>query len=146
MKQEAQLISFKLSKITTEEFASFKVHNVDSDFRLSTELKFGIEQNERFLAVIPSFTYFSKEIPFLKISVGCQFQIEEDGWLSMLDSAENKLVLNIEFIRHLTVIAIGTARGVLHAKTENTEFNKYFLPTINVEELLTQELVVNLKD
>ena len=44
----------------------------------------------------------------------------------------------MNFIRHLSAISIGTARGILHAKTENTAYNKYFLPTININELVSK--------
>ena len=44
------------------------------------------------------------------------------------------------FMAHLAVITVGTTRGVLHAKTENSKFNKYFLPTINVNELVKNDI------
>ncbi len=140
-------ISIKLVKITTEQFAAFEENLTEAnEIQLTTEIKFGFDKNKRLISVLPSFTFLSKNLPFLKIIVGCHFEINEAGWDSMLDTIENKLSLQVGFIRHLSVLAIGTARGVLHSKTENTEFNKYFLPTINVEELLTQDLVFNLND
>ena len=45
------------------------------------------------------------------------------------------------FVCHLAMLAIGTARGVLHAKTENTLFNKYLIPTINVAELIKDDII-----
>ena len=44
------------------------------------------------------------------------------------------------------MITVGTLRGVLHAKTENTEFNEFFLPTINVTDLIKEDIRFNLDD
>jgi hypothetical protein len=37
------------------------------------------------------------------------------------------------------MITVGTARGVLHAKTEGTTLNKFFIPTVNVVEMVTDD-------
>lgn len=46
---------------------------------------------------------------------------------------------------HLTTIMVGTARGILHAKTENTLFNQFLLPTIDVTELVTDDVIMTFK-
>ena len=40
-------------------------------------------------------------------------------------------------------MTIGTTRGILHAKTEGTCFNKYVLPTINVTEIIKEKPGLN---
>ena len=40
------------------------------------------------------------------------------------------------------MLTIGTARGVLHSKTENTPYNKYLLPTLNVSDLVNNDLIL----
>ena len=39
------------------------------------------------------------------------------------------------------MLTIGTTRGVLHSKTENTPFNSFLLPTLNVNELVKKDVV-----
>jgi hypothetical protein len=39
------------------------------------------------------------------------------------------------------MITVGTCRGILHAKTENTKFNQFLIPTINVAELIKEDSV-----
>jgi hypothetical protein len=41
------------------------------------------------------------------------------------------------------MLTVGTARGVLHAKTENTKYNRYVLPTINVASMIKNDAVFN---
>jgi len=44
------------------------------------------------------------------------------------------------FLTHLTVLTIGTARGVLHTKLEKTGFEKYLLPTLNISDLIKEDM------
>ncbi len=56
----------------------------------------------------------------------------------------NTLTLEKGFARHLSVIAVGTARGVLHSKTEDTDLNHIALPLINIEEVLQEDVIIEL--
>lgn len=56
----------------------------------------------------------------------------------------NTLTLEKGFARHLSVIAVGTARGVLHSKTEDTDWNHITLPLINIEEVLQEDVIIEL--
>ena len=40
------------------------------------------------------------------------------------------------------MIAVGTARGILHAKTEATKFNQFLIPPINVVELIKDDIIL----
>ncbi len=45
-----------------------------------------------------------------------------------------------DFMRQLLVITIGTARGVLHTKTENTPFNRFLLPILDATNLIKEDV------
>jgi hypothetical protein len=53
---------------------------------------------------------------------------------------EKEIILPCGFAQHLLVLTIGTVRGILHAKTEGTAYNQYVLPTINVAEMLKEDV------
>ena len=36
----------------------------------------------------------------------------------------------------MTAITIGAIRGILHAKTESTPFNKYFIPQTDLQNMI----------
>jgi len=55
------------------------------------------------------------------------------------------IILPVSLITHMAVLTVGTARGILHSKTENTKFNKYLLPTINVTESLKSDIAIALE-
>ncbi|MPN63841.1 hypothetical protein SDC9_211608 [bioreactor metagenome] len=60
--------------------------------------------------------------------------------------SNNVLLVPKNFMQHLAVITIGTARGILHAKTENTPFNQYVLPTINVSEMIKDDVTFEFRE
>ena len=62
----------------------------------------------------------------------CLFQISPDSRSELLQETGKKIVMPNGFINHLTTLTVGTTRGILHSKTENTPFNRFFIPTINV--------------
>jgi hypothetical protein len=39
------------------------------------------------------------------------------------------------------MITVGTTRGVLYAKTENSPYSKYIVPTINVAEMIEKDAI-----
>ena len=51
----------------------------------------------------------------------------------------------VEFLRYMATIVTGTARGIIHAKTENTVLNATVLPPINLVEGIKNDLVINVK-
>jgi hypothetical protein len=45
---------------------------------------------------------------------------------------------------HFGVITVGTARGVLHSKTDGSIFNDLILPTINLTEIIKDDIIFDL--
>jgi len=40
----------------------------------------------------------------------------------------------------MTVLTIGTARGVLHAKLEKIGFEKFILPTLDISNMIEEDM------
>ena len=80
--------------------------------------------------------FIQKKSPFLIIEVGCHFNITTEAWSGFYNESKTELIVSRGFIGHLVMLTIGTTRGVLHSKTENTPFNNFLLPTLNVNELV----------
>ncbi len=139
-------IEFALAKVTTEQFAL-----IDSNFQNGAEIKlhvnfrFAADGKQKLVAVFNSFTFETNDKQFLLIEAGCHFAIAPDSWKKMLDSKSDKLVVPKVFLQHMGMLTVGTCRGILHAKTENTIFNQFLIPTINVAELIKQDSVFNFK-
>lgn len=138
---EKNNVGFILKKIITNQFSTFESGDIKSEeVKINIEINFGINEVNKIAACNARFQYLNVETPFIIIHISCQFGIDESSWITFEDKEKNTITFPKGFMAHLAVITIGTTRGVLHAKTENTAFNKYFLPTINVNELVQNDI------
>ncbi|TXE10337.1 hypothetical protein ES711_00020 [Gelidibacter salicanalis] len=142
MTEEKNKIGFALKKITTEQFAIIESSYKEGDLvDLKAGLRFGMNFDNRIISVIFSTSLIQEKSPFLVIEVGCHFNITAEAWDSFYNESKTDLVVPKGFIGHLVMLTIGTTRGVLHSKTENTQFNSFLLPTLNVNELVKIDVV-----
>lgn len=130
-------IGFSLKKITTEQFAIIEsAFKEGEDVQFSINAKYGINEKDKMIAVFVSPAFYQDKKAFLVLEIACHFKIADEAWESFKNKNKSKLTIPIGFIRHLIMLSIGTARGVLHSKTENTAFNNFLIPTINVTEIV----------
>ncbi len=135
-------IGFSLQKITTEQFAIIEAE-IDKNKKISlgTQLRFGLDEENKIVGVFVSLKFDQEAIPFLIIETACHFKISNTTWDSLMNkSTRQSISFPQKMATHLAVIAVGTTRGVLHGKTENTKYNEFFLPTINVTNLVSEDL------
>lgn len=137
-------ISFRLLNIVTEQFATFQVENIPDNNDLKSDLQYSINPENRIVACKMKFQFLHENQPIVVLTIVCNFDIEETSWNNQVIS-NKKLTLPKHFLEHLCVITVGTARGVLHAKTENTFFNRFIIPTLNVSNLVEKDVVFDLK-
>jgi hypothetical protein len=136
-------IGFKLARITTDQFAIIEESfQKDKDIGLFSGFRFGAKDDDQLIVVYALFRFEQEHTPFLVIETGCHFTIEPEAWKGFKRNEENKLIIKKDFVTHLMMLTVGTARGVLHAKTEDTSFNQFILPTINVSEILKEDVVI----
>jgi hypothetical protein len=140
---ENESIGFALAAIKTEQFALFEEkYSTKKELNITTSLEFKINEEQKLIGVFATFTFEQAKKIFIKIQVSCHFTIEPNAWKSFIN--EDWIVFPKNFMGHLTMLTIGTSRGILHAKTEGTEFNKFILPTINVNLLVVNDAKFNI--
>ena len=147
MAEEKNKIGFALKKITTEQFAIIESSFKDGDLvELKAGLRFGINFENNIISVVFMTSLIQKKSPFLIIEVGCHFNITTEAWNSFYNEPKTELIVPRGFIGHLVMLTIGTTRGVLHSKTENTPFNSFLLPTLNVNELVKKDVMFKVEN
>lgn len=140
METPTKSIGFSLKKVSTEQFAIIEEgFNEKGKIRLSTSLRFAADDTQKYISVFASFIFDSEKKPFLIVEASCHFSIKDPAWIEMLNSETNTLIVPKGFLCHLAMLTVGTSRGILHAKTEGTCFNKYVLPTINITEVVKED-------
>lgn len=132
-------IGFDLTKIDTLQFAIIEdAFNTDNDeFNVETNLGYGVDSENGSILSIVKIQYEQNDIPFLIIEVSCEFDVFKDFWKEFETS--KSIIIPKGFMAHLAMITVGTTRGVLHEKTKNTKFNEFFLPTIDVVEMIEND-------
>lgn len=141
-------ISFGLRKITTEQFAIIEsaFDKSNDNIELTNNVRFGFNLEKRIITVFLSVNFNQDKGPFLLLEIGCYFEIIKEHWETFNNGDFSEIKLPVGLARHLVMLSIGTLRGVLHAKTENTPFNIFFLPTINVNDLVTEDILIKTDD
>lgn len=147
MKNDINQIGFRLSKISTEQFAMLDI-DIDKqlDIGLGTQIGFGLDEKNKSLIVIAQFKFQQEKNTFLIIEVACHFRIADNTWSSIINDKKKSIKFPKDLVSHLVVITVGTTRGVLHARTENTKYNEFILPTVNVNSLITSDLQLEFSD
>ncbi len=143
-KKEEAPIGFRLVRIKTEQFAMFpEIYDPKNEqIGMSLGLRFGIDSTKRIIAVLFLVQYEQEKSPFLVLEISNHYQIETKGWKN-LEKTEEGIIIPKNLATHLVMLTVGTLRGALHCKVEGTEFNQFILPTIDVTQMVTEDVVLN---
>lgn len=145
MKKETNAIGFRLSQINTRQFAILgDAPAVGATIQENIEFSFGALKEEKIIGCLFHYTLSDGEKPFLTIEVSCDFKINDESWLQLTEKGENDLILSKGFAQHLANITVGTTRGILHSKTENTPFNSYPVGMVNLRDIFTEDVIIEL--
>jgi len=138
-------VNFAIARIATLQFATFEEElPKDNDVQLSTILNFGLGANERAIRIKGTFQFEAHGNVFIKLEVYCEFAIEQQAWQSFIQDDTQFIIFPKGLMTHLATLLVGTSRGILHCKTENSVYNRFILSTINVAEMVTDDIQMDL--
>lgn len=136
---ENKVIRFNLARISTDQFAVIETaFNNGVPVNLNFSLNFGANPDMKLISIKASFKFEQETGPFMIIEATCFFKIDPDDWKSFLK--EEEILVPKGIITHFSMLTVGTTRGILHAKTEGTNFNGFIIQPINLTELITQDI------
>ncbi|MEQ8523749.1 hypothetical protein [Gracilimonas sp.] len=138
-------LSFRLVSIKTDEFAIIEdSFEEEGKVSLESSFNFRVDKEKHILGTTVKFQFEQNDKPFLIISVTCGFEMEEEAWESLIDVDNNKIIIPEGFASHMAVLTVGTARGVLHEKTSETDFSDFIIPPINLTKIITEDIEIEL--
>lgn len=144
-KVRAEIIGYKVSKVVTEQFAIIEQSfNANEIVVSSYDLGFSINRVERIIIASTTLRFLIASALFILIKVSSHYSIKEDLWASI--EQDNKLKLKKAFLNLLMINNIAVARGILHSKTESTEFNKFVVPMIDVQAIIKKDLIISIEE
>lgn len=136
-------LGFALTGLRTVSFATIDAANKKTGKTiLMTGLGFGLDIDDHVVTCNTRFSFEKKkDQPFLVLELQALFEIEKNDFLSKIKQDNNSYLIAKGLAIHFAVLTIGSARGVLHAKTEGTNYNEYLLPTIDVNSLIPKDVI-----
>lgn len=131
-----------LRAITVEQFATlFEPSNPD---KISFDISLTVKSNydDQTVALSLTVRFIEENRPFLMIEDTCHFLIKEEDWNKLSNGNTSDVELTKEILGNLFSITVGTTRGVLHAKTEQTPYNRFFLPLLDATKMITRPVTI----
>ena len=130
-------IPYRISRIETAQFALFPDKYVNGEeVMVNTNLTFNYNNDLSLIRNILTINYSQGENLLLILQLNCYFNILPEG----TETIKAEGYISVDFMRYMGTISVGTARGVIHAKTESTVLNAIVLPPINLVEVLKEDL------
>lgn len=139
-------LGFAFTGLRTLSFATIDAaYKKSGEVNLFTSLGFGLDINDHTITCKARFTFEKKkDQPFLILEVQALFEVSENDFLSKVKQEDNNYLIAQGLAIHFAVLTVGSARGVLHAKTEGGPYNEYLLPTIDVKEMIPEDIIFKL--
>ena len=132
-------IPYKIARLETKQFAIFpeKFNNSDPA-EVSSSFEFSTSVDLETMRCRATFQYIQEDKVWLILELNAFFMIAPDG----ITEIKKKGAVPVDFLRYMGTIAVGAARGIIHARTEGTVLNAVVLPPINLMEIIKEDLVV----
>lgn len=136
------MIGFRMNRIRVDQFAILTDSIPPEDLSLGFSISFGVAPSIHEVCTTVRFDISHAESPLLILELSCFFEIREEDWNKF--KQDNKVIIPKGLLAHFGVHTIGTARGILHCKTEGTQLNAFILPPINVSERITEDIIIEI--
>ena len=134
-------LQFQLVKIDAPQFAIINDGEFSNPLQINFELNFAVDSSFTSIKNALKIVFLNSSEPVMQLVVECYYAISKDSWHEMTQR-DNTIIVPVGFLQHLATITVGTARGVLFAKTVETNLSKYVLPLVNVTEMVKNDLVI----
>lgn len=132
-------IAFRLFSLKTDEFATFDLGSDGVVPELTVDLTFSSDLDNHLVACIMGFKFAEESKILAGLKVTCLFDIEKNSWEKSVVK-DDKYIVPKHILDHFCVITIGASRGIYHAKTENTPFNRFMIPTMDITKLISSDV------
>lgn len=137
------MIRFRMSRISVPQFAIL-CKSVSKAYKIGIKAELKHSPNGGAVAVDMTITFEENEKTCVILEVLCEFVIHPDDLKSI--TSDNKVSIPKEVIDYFISQTLGTARGIMHCKTDGTPFNGIIIPPTDVSHMLGKDMVIPLND
>lgn len=141
-KKQTDRIGFALRKISLDQFAVLKeAYKEGEKVGFDVSLDFGLDTEQKMFRVSSRIRFSQQKTqPFLVIEGSSVFAIEPEAWERFAFEGGQAMVFPHQFVAYLAALNVGSLRGMLYVKTQDTIFNRFLIPTINVAEIVGEDI------
>ena len=136
------MVRFRMFRISTGQFAILSTDAPQGDVDINTNMELKHTNDGSAIQVHATFSFNEKEKQVMVLDTTCEFAIHPDDLRSI--TKEGQVVIPKELIDYFIAQTVGTARGILHCKTEGTPFNGIIIPPMNVTGMFKDDMVIDL--
>lgn len=144
---DLQSIRFNFYKIATNEFAlTEEKYNPAGNAEMNVGVGFNFIKEEKVVVNQIKCMFSQQGKLLIVIAVSCWFRIVPEDWEKIYQEENKSFDLSRIPALHLASLTLGTARGVLHAKTEKHILNAIIIPPVNLREIIKEDVKVLVKE
>ena len=133
------IIHYVISHIETKQFAMFPDLYVNGkETMVNTAVQFRVVSDYSRIRNITKFSYYQDNNLLLVLELICDFEINPEATEDI--KKDGKIDMN--FLRYIASISVGTARGVIHSETKGSVLNPVILPPIDLTKLITGDMIL----
>lgn len=130
-------IPYRIFRIETKQFAIFpELFENGAALDVNSSYGFSIGLDLSTVKCASRFNYVQNDKTLLILEIFVDFQIADEG----ISEIKKKGAIPVDFLRYMATIAVGTARGIIHTKTEGTVLNSIVLPPVNLVETIKEDM------
>lgn len=141
--EDTHNIRFRLISITNEktslipegkDFSSITEESLQFQYKIGTVIKL----SENTITVVPSIRYLFGDAILFESCAEFNFSVLSLGAIMDIDKENKKLNTKVNIIPTLLGAAYSTLRGIVYARTQATPLEKYPIPMIDINTLLSK--------
>lgn len=136
-------IYYKFVKMELSQFATFDegiAINDGEEVGIGIKHQFAYNFNSGMVLCKTTVDYSLYQSNLLKAELDCIFQIDEAS-VERLEKDGKEITLPSGLLRQLASLGYGALRGVIFAKTINTQLSNIILPLVDVREFVKDDVV-----
>ena len=136
-------IPYRIVEIIVNGFNVQSDENLDKNIEInvSTEFSYAVNIPAHRVRCFSKYIYTQDEKEVLAFDLTCTFEVREDAFNSFIK--DDKLTLDVDWLIYMATIAVGAARGEIHARAEieKSDLSEVILPPINLVEIIKESAI-----
>lgn len=135
------MTEFRLVNIKIDQFAILQEELPHQELTLNLEIGSGANKCDRIVINKLKVNIVKDNDLLMTIAISCFFEIKLDSWKEW--EHDNKVKIPRGFLVHTAIHTLGTMRGIMFCKTEGTPYQQLILPPTNVDNMITEDLLLD---